>query len=92
MKQKSRIQDPQESRSQDIKTEKRHPRSVGSHNKINVQGTRTTGSHDKIPRGPSAGSDRNNVKIQDANFIKIVSNPGNVILNTWQFSYASWLN
>ena len=68
MKQKSRIQDPQ-----DLNIEKnKDPRSVGSHNKMNVPGTRSTGSHNKMPRASSTGSDRKNDKIQDANFMKIV--------------------
>ena len=62
-----KIQDPQ-----DFMTAKnfKDPRSVGSHNRMNVQGTRSTGSHNKMPRASSTGSDRKNDKIQDENFME----------------------
>ena len=70
----------------------KYARSVGSHNKMNVPGTRTTRSHNKMPRAPSTGFDRKKDKIYYANFMKIVPNPMDVSLSTWQFSYASRLN
>ena len=77
MKQKSRIQDPQDPRFPGSRYRKNYKDlgSVGSHNKMNVPGTRSTGSHNKMPRASSTGSDRKNHKIQDANFMKIVPNP-----------------
>ena len=52
MKQKFKIQDPQDPRSPGSKdgTNFKDPRAAGSYNKMNVQGIRSTGSRNKMPR------------------------------------------
>ena len=84
-KHKFRIQDSQDPRSPGYRyyrTNFKDPGSARSHNEMNVQRTRSTGSRNKMPKPSSIGSDRKNYKIQDANFMKIAHNPENVNLST----------
>ena len=86
MKQKFRIQDPQDLKTgQSLKIQDLHDLTTKWMFKVQDAEDPTK----KCQESWSTGSDSKNYKMQVGYFMQIVPHPGNVILSIWLFSYTS---